>query len=99
MIQHWGQRVLLQQDAFLTVFLFKLAFFHPLHLVKQHTRRDLEQFHSLQAAKDLVKVVQATGQRYAMTHIIDVFRGANTRSVRQHKHDSITEHGIGKEFT
>lgn len=57
-----------------------------------------EVWHYLQAAKDLVRVVQATGQKHAMTHILDVFRGANTRSVRQHHHDGIAEHGIGKDL-
>ncbi len=49
-----------------------------------------------QEAKDLVAVVRATGQNHTMTHVLDVFRGANTRTVRNHHHDALAVHGCGR---
>ena len=49
-----------------------------------------------QEAKSLVAVIRATGQKHPMTHVLDVFRGANTRSVRSNHHDTLSVHGCGR---
>lgn len=50
----------------------------------------------LQEAIRILKVVRAVGQAHSMSHVLDVFRGSNSRNVRKHKHDSLPVHGIGK---
>ena len=52
----------------------------------------------MQAARDVVAVVKATGQCMPLAHVVDVFKGANTRSVKAKRHEGLPEHGLGKAY-
>ena len=43
-------------------------------------------------------MVRATRECMSLSHVVDVFRGCNNRGIRKHRHDSLTEHGLGKAF-
>ena len=43
-------------------------------------------------------VVKATGQCMPLAHVVDVFKGANTRSVKAKRHEGLSEHGLGKAY-
>lgn len=43
--------------------------------------------------------VYRTGSRFGVTHLIDVLLGANTQKIRQFNHDTLSTHGIGKEYS
>ena len=43
-------------------------------------------------------MVRATRECMSLSHVVDVFRGCNTRGIRKHRHDSLAEHGLGKAF-
>ncbi len=49
-------------------------------------------------ALDVVRLVRAIGQRFSLTHVLDVFRGSNSQAVRRQQHDSIAEHGLGRDL-
>ena len=52
----------------------------------------------MQAARDVVAVVKATGQCMPLAHVVDVFKGAHTRSVKAKRHEGLPEHGLGKAY-
>ncbi|KAK9866664.1 hypothetical protein WJX84_002518 [Apatococcus fuscideae] len=49
-------------------------------------------------ALDVVRLVRAMGQRFSLTHVLDVFRGSNSQAVRRQQHESLAEHGIGRDL-
>ena len=49
-------------------------------------------------ALDVVRLVRALGQRFSLTHVLDVFRGSNSQAVRRQQHDSLAEHGLGRDL-
>jgi ATP-dependent DNA helicase RecQ len=51
-----------------------------------------------EAARKLLSAVYRTGQRFGAAHVVDVLLGKATEKVLQHRHDSISVFGIGKEF-
>ena len=46
-------------------------------------------------AQILMSAMSRTGQRFGVTHIIDIVSGANTKRIRELKHDSIKTYGAG----
>ncbi len=50
-------------------------------------------------AQKFLSCVGRTEQRFGMTHIIDVLRGANTKRIRDFHHDTLSTYGIGKEYS
>ena len=42
-------------------------------------------------ALDVVRLVRAMGQRFSLTHVLDVFRGSNSQAVRRQQHESLAE--------
>ena len=50
-------------------------------------------------AQKFLSCVGRTEQRFGMTHVIDVLRGANTKRIRDFHHDSLSTYGIGKEYS
>jgi ATP-dependent DNA helicase RecQ len=51
-----------------------------------------------EASRKLLSAVYRTGQRFGAAHVVDVLLGKTTDKVLQHRHDSISVFGIGKEF-
>ncbi|DBB09457.1 TPA: hypothetical protein ACH3X3_15274 [Trebouxia sp. C0006] len=52
-----------------------------------------------QAARDLIRVVQAGGGNHSLSHAVDIYRGANNASIRRSNHNQLDVHGLGKEFS
>ncbi len=50
-------------------------------------------------AQKFLSCVGRTEQRFGMTHIIDVLRGANTKKIREFNHDQLSTYNIGKEHS
>ena len=50
-------------------------------------------------AQKFLSCVGRTEQRFGMTHVIDVLRGANTKRIRDFHHDTLSTYGIGKEYS
>lgn len=51
------------------------------------------------AAQKALSCVYRTGQRFGVTHLVDVLRGADTERMRQLGHDQLSTYGIGSELT
>ena len=47
-------------------------------------------------AKLLLDCIQQTGQRFGMSHVVDVLYGARTQKVKDMRHDRLSVHGSGK---
>lgn len=47
----------------------------------------------------LLECVSQTGQRFGMSHIVDVLYGARTQKVKDMRHDKLPVHGKGKRIT
>lgn len=50
------------------------------------------------AAQKALSCVYRTGQRFGVSHLIDVLSGADTEKIQQHSHNTISTYGIGKEL-
>ncbi len=48
-------------------------------------------------ARKLLSAVARTGQRFGLTHVIDVLRGSASQRVTARQHDQLSVHGIGKD--
>ncbi|MEM7577892.1 MAG: DNA helicase RecQ [Planctomycetota bacterium] len=48
-------------------------------------------------ARKLLSAVARTGQRFGLSHVIDVLRGSASEKVKSRAHDQLTVHGIGKD--
>ncbi len=44
----------------------------------------------------VVRLVRAVKQHGSLSHVVDVFRGANTKAVKDRSHNTLPEHGAGK---
>ena len=44
----------------------------------------------------MVRLVRAVGRGGSLAHVADVFRGANTRAIKDKGHDALPEHGAGR---
>ncbi|MBK6737146.1 MAG: DNA helicase RecQ [Haliea sp.] len=51
-----------------------------------------------EAARKALSVVYRTGQRFGVTHLIDVLLGAQTDKILQFNHQHLPTHGVGKEL-
>jgi len=54
--------------------------------------------HTIDAQK-FFSCVGRTNQRFGMTYIIEVLRGANTKKIRDFGHDKLSTYGIGKDHS
>ena len=45
-----------------------------------------------------MQVVQAGGGNHSLTHVVDIYRGANNASIRRNNHNQLDVHGLGKEY-
>ncbi|DBA92021.1 TPA: hypothetical protein ACH3X2_14247 [Trebouxia sp. C0005] len=52
-----------------------------------------------QAARDLIRVVQAGGGNHSLSHAVDIYKGANNASIRRNNHNQLDVHGLGKDFS
>ncbi|KAH7373519.1 hypothetical protein KP509_17G060200 [Ceratopteris richardii] len=52
-----------------------------------------------ESAKQLVTLITAMGQRFSVTHVLDVFRGSMSQQVKKHMHDRLEYHGMGKHLS
>ncbi|GAC1426645.1 MAG: DNA helicase RecQ [Ktedonobacteraceae bacterium] len=50
-------------------------------------------------AQKFLSCVGRTEQRFGMSYIIDVLRGANTKRIRDLHHDSLSTYGIGRDYS
>ncbi|MDV0446956.1 ATP-dependent RNA helicase DbpA [Methanosarcinaceae archaeon Ag5] len=55
-----------------------------------------EKFDGTKQAQMLIRCVSETGQKFGMSHVIDVLYGARTKKVRECRHDRLEVHGSGK---
>ena len=44
---------------------------------------------------NIISIVQETGQKHSLTHIVDVFRGSNNAKVRKNNHNKVKAFGKG----
>lgn len=56
-----------------------------------------ESFEAKEEAIIALKTVKLTGQRFGMTHLINVIRGSKDKYVTSYSHDKLDVHGVGKE--
>ncbi|XP_010533955.1 PREDICTED: ATP-dependent DNA helicase Q-like 4A isoform X2 [Tarenaya hassleriana] len=49
-------------------------------------------------ARQLVELVQLTGERFSSAHILEVFRGSLSQMVKKHRHETLRLHGAGKQL-
>ena len=45
-----------------------------------------------------MQVVQAGGGNHSLSHVVDIYRGANNASIRRNNHNQLDVHGLGKEY-
>lgn len=50
-------------------------------------------------AQKFLSCVKRTGERFGMTHVIDVLLGSQNQKVQRFGHDQLSTYGIGKELT
>jgi ATP-dependent DNA helicase RecQ len=50
-------------------------------------------------AQKFLSCVGRTEQRFGMSYVIDVLRGANTKRIRDLRHDQLSTYGIGKDYS
>ncbi|GFR41611.1 hypothetical protein Agub_g2336, partial [Astrephomene gubernaculifera] len=60
----------------------------------QYESRDLTS-----SAVQLVDLVRAVGQRWSASHVVDVFRGSQSKEVKAAGHANLPLHGVGKSMT
>lgn len=51
------------------------------------------------AARHLVELIKAMGQRYSSSHVLDVFRGSMSQQIKRQKHETLNLHGAGKNIS
>lgn len=58
-----------------------------------------EEFDATEIAQKILSAVVRTGERFGMSHISAVLRGATTERLRNLKHDQLSVYGIARNFT
>lgn len=48
-------------------------------------------------AQKLLSAVARTGERWGLSHVVGVLRGAETRAIREREHDRLSVYGIGRD--
>ena len=56
-------------------------------------------FDAAVAVQKALSCIYRTGQRYGVSHLVDVLLGNNSEKIKQAGHDHVSTWGIGKEFT
>jgi ATP-dependent DNA helicase RecQ len=51
-----------------------------------------------EAVRKALSAVYRTGQRFGVSHLIDVLRGADNDKIKQFNHQSLTTYGVGKDL-
>ncbi|KAL2631335.1 hypothetical protein R1flu_016021 [Riccia fluitans] len=49
--------------------------------------------------KQIVELVKQMGQRFSLSHILDVYRGSLSQQVKKFQHEKLELHGAGKKFS
>ncbi|KAG6556304.1 hypothetical protein Mapa_002246 [Marchantia paleacea] len=52
-----------------------------------------------EVAKQIVELVKQMGQRFSLSHILDVFRGSLNAQIKKFQHEKLELHGAGKKFS
>ncbi|KAK8952242.1 ATP-dependent DNA helicase Q-like 4A [Platanthera zijinensis] len=47
-------------------------------------------------ARQLVDLIKETGQKYSLSHILEVYRGSLNINIKKYRHDNLSLHGAGK---
>ncbi len=58
----------------------------------------IETWDGTEAAQKALSCVYRSGQRFGVTHVIDILRGGDTDKIRQWGHDKLSTYGIGKDL-
>ncbi len=58
-----------------------------------------EEFDATIIAQKIMSAVIRTGQRFGISYVSEVLRGANTKAVRQRNHANLSVYGIEREFS
>jgi ATP-dependent DNA helicase RecQ len=58
----------------------------------------VETWDGTDSARKALSVIYRTGQRFGVTHLIDVLRGAETDKILQFNHHQLPTHGIGSDL-
>ncbi|KAL3689189.1 hypothetical protein R1sor_015498 [Riccia sorocarpa] len=52
-----------------------------------------------EVAKQIVELVKQMGQRFSLSHILDVYRGSLSQQIKKFQHERLELHGSGKKFS
>ncbi|MHC1576047.1 MAG: DNA helicase RecQ [Methanosarcinaceae archaeon] len=58
-----------------------------------------EVFDGTEETKKLLLCVKDVGQKFGMTHVVDVLRGSRSSKICKYKHEHLRSHGSGREYT
>ena len=58
-----------------------------------------EEFDATVIAQKILSAIVRTGERFGIAHVSQVLRGANTKRVRELRHDTLSVYGIVKDFS
>jgi ATP-dependent DNA helicase RecQ len=50
-------------------------------------------------AQKLLSCVKRTGERFGIAYVVDVLRGSRRRTIVTRRHDQLSTHGVGKEYS
>ncbi|MFE8069963.1 DNA helicase RecQ [Marinobacteraceae bacterium S3BR75-40.1] len=59
----------------------------------------VRQWDATEPARKALSCVFRTGQRFGVSHLVDVLRGSDSEKVRQFGHDRVSTHGIGNDLS
>ncbi len=59
---------------------------------------DIEQEDATREAQMVLSAIVRTGERFGAVHVIDILVGADTKRIRQFRHDELPTYGVGSEF-
>ncbi len=57
-----------------------------------------ETYDGTEVAQKALSCVYRTGQRFGVSHLVDVLRGADNEKVRQYRHEELSTYGIGRDL-
>ena len=56
-----------------------------------------KKYDGLMDAQKILSAIYRTGQRFGVQYVIGVLRGMNNQKIREHRHDTLSVYGIGKD--
>lgn len=59
----------------------------------------VESWDATDASRKALSCIYRTGQRFGVSHLVDVLRGQDNAKVKQHDHQSVSTFGIGSELS